>query len=62
MAVVNFEKIRPITMDMASALNGGPAVDATTESTRPHLYDALWGYFLFGQSVGFLFKVHPTNA
>ena len=61
MAVVNFEKIRPITMDMASALNGGPAVDATTESTRPHLYDPLWGYFLFGQSVGFLFKEDQTS-
>ena len=61
MAVVNFEKIRPITVDMASVLNGGLAVDATTESTRPHLYDALWGYFLFGQSVGFLFKEDQTS-
>ena len=61
MAVVSFEKIKPITSDMTSVLNGGPAVDATTESTRPHLYDPLWGYFFFGQSVGFLFKEDQTS-
>ena len=59
MALVCFEKIAKIMASQASPMYpGAVAVDATTEPTRPHLFDPLWGYFAFGQSL----RIEYTEA
>ena len=60
MAVVNFNKINAVAPTQVSAINTTIALGPTTDTTRPTLYDPVWGYFLFGQSQGFQIKEDHT--
>ena len=54
MGLVSFEQIKPIMPDEATGMVSGDILplDATVNHPeRPNLYDPLWGYFVFGQSV-----------
>ena len=60
MSIVNFEKVNRITLDQVTAIGTSKAMGPTTDASRPTLYDPLWGYFLFGQSVGCTYDEDQT--
>ncbi len=56
MGVVSFERIKKILPSQAIGMdtpNATPFNVTTGHPERPTLYDPIWGYFTFGQSIGF---------
>jgi hypothetical protein len=62
-SIVSFEAIKKVNPGEASeiaGISGAPVGPTTGHAERPTLYDADWGYFKFGQSVGFTFDEDET--